>query len=142
MKIIIISGYFNPVHSGHMDYIKSAKKLGDYLIVIVNNDKQVKLKDSVPFMKENERIKIIKAIEYVDEVVLSIDEDNTVCKTLEMIKSFYKTVFANGGDRRNEEIPEKKICDKLGIKIVDGVGGEKIQSSSSLIKKSKEKKDV
>ena len=82
MKIVVISGYFNPIHSGHIDYIQSAKKLGDKLIVIVNNDKQVSLKGSVPFQDEEERKKIVSNIKGVDHAVISIDEDATVCESI------------------------------------------------------------
>ena len=137
MKIIIISGYFNPVHSGHMDYIKSAKKLGDYLIVIVNNDIQRKLKGSQPFMNEQERMEIVKALKCVDEVVLSKDKDRTVCYTLEVIKSVYWTdelIFANGGDRDSRaSIPEDQICDQIGCEMVFGVGRDKVWSSSDFL---------
>jgi cytidyltransferase-like protein len=128
---VAISGHFNPLHVGHIRYIKEAKKLGDKLVVIVNSDYQVALKRSWPFMEEQERVSIIKAIKYVDEVVLSIDKDRTVCKTLKKIKP---DIYAVGGDHyKRENIPESK----LGIKVVYGVGGVKVQSSSSLIKKCK-----
>lgn len=121
---VCTSGYFNPVHIGHIRLMEEAKKLGDYLIVIVNNDEQVKLKGSKPFMKELERCAIIKALRCVDEVVLSIDADRTIIKTLTMIKP---DIFAKGGDSTPDNVPEKDIC-----KIVYGVGGGKIQSSSWL----------
>ncbi len=135
-KIIITSGYFNPLHIGHINLIREAKNLGDFLIVIVNNDKQVKIKGSVPFMLEQERIEIVKALRYADDVILSIDEDNSVIKSLELVASRNPNkdlVFAKGGDRNVGNIPEKEVCQRLGIDIVSGVGGDKIQSSSSLI---------
>lgn len=135
-KIVITSGYFNPIHCGHINLIREAKNLGDFLIVIVNNDKQVKIKGSVPFMLEQERIKVVRALRYADEVILSIDEDKSVARSLELISSRHsnkKLVFAKGGDRNIGNIPEKEICLKLGIDIVSGVGGDKIQSSSSLL---------
>ena len=141
MKRVIISGYFNPLHIGHLAYLKEAKKLGDYLIVIVNNDIQRKLKGSQPFMNEQERMEIVKALKCVDEVVLSKDKDRTVCYTLEVIKSVYWTdelIFANGGDRGKDNIPEAKVCKRHNVKTIFGVGGEnKIQSSSILLKKKK-----
>jgi len=135
-KVIITSGYFNPLHIGHINLFKGAKNLGDYLIVIVNNDKQVKLKRSEPFLKEQERVEIIKALKYVDEVFLSIDLDESVSKTLFAIAEFRKEelFFANGGDRRADNIPEREICKKLNIKTIDGVGGPKVQSSSWILK--------
>lgn len=128
MKTVAISGYFDPIHVGHLEYIKEAKKLGDKLIVIVNNNHQCVLKKGKPFMDEKDRVIITSSIKYVDEVFLSIDEDKTVCKSLEEIKP---DIFANGGDRKNFEIPESIICKKYDIKIIDGLG-EKIRSSSDL----------
>ena len=128
MKKVAISGYFDPIHVGHLEYIELSKKLGDYLIVIVNNNHQCMLKKGKPFMDEKDRIKIVEAIEWVDEVFLSIDMDKTVCKSLEAIKP---NIFTNGGDRTNEEIPESMVCKKYGIDILDGLG-KKIRSSSDL----------
>ena len=128
MKKVAISGYFDPIHVGHLEYIIEAKKLGDKLIVIVNNNHQCVLKKGKPFMDENDRVTIVSSIKYVDEVFLSIDKDKTVCKSLEKIKP---TIFANGGDRKNYEIPESVICNKYNIEIIDGLG-EKIRSSSDL----------
>jgi cytidyltransferase-like protein len=130
MIIVAASGYFDPLHVGHIEYLKKAKELGNYLIVILNNDEQAKLKKSKPFMPLGERKIILESIKYVDEVFISIDKDSTVCKSLSKIKP---DIFAKGGDRFKEEIPEAKICEELKISIIDGLG-EKIQSSSSLIK--------
>ena len=127
-KIVAISGFFNPIHKGHIEYIKLAKQLGDKLIVILNTDEQAILKKGRSFMCLEERKIILESIKWVDEVIVSIDTDMTVCKTLELIKS---DIFANGGDRYNKEIPEADICKKLGIEIIDGLG-KKIQSSSKL----------
>ena len=128
MRTVAISGYFDPIHVGHLEYIIEAKKLGDKLIVIVNNNHQCVLKKGKPFMDENDRVTIVSSIKYVDEVFLSIDKDKTVCKSLENIKP---DIFANGGDRKNYEIPESVICNKYNIEIIDGLG-EKIRSSSDL----------
>ncbi len=139
LVIVAVSGYFNPLHVGHLDMIKMAKKLGDKLVVIINNDVQVKLKGSVPFMKQADRIKIVKALRDVDEVFLSIDQDKTVCKSLAKIKP---AIFANGGDRKNiNDVPEFVICQKLHIDMVDGLG-KKIRASSELIKKAAEAKII
>ena len=127
---VVVSGYFDPMHRGHIEYIKLAKELGDYLIVILNNDKQAELKKGKAFMPLEDRKAVLEAIEFVDEVFVSVDEDMSVCKSLGIIKP---DIFANGGDRKNEEVPETKICNQLGIKIIDGIG-EKIQSSSDIIK--------
>ncbi len=118
---------------GHLECLELAKKLGDKLVVIVNNDEQAILKKGKAFMPLNERVEIIKALRCVDEVVISIDKDRTVCKTLEMLKPH---IFAKGGDRNAGEIPESIVCKTHNIKIVDGLGA-KIQSSSDLIAKYK-----
>ena len=106
MKKVCISGYFDPLHVGHIEYINKAKKLGDYLVVIVNNNLQCKLKKGKFFMDENDRVEIVKNLKSVDEVFLSIDSDKTVSKSLEKLKP---SIFANGGDRKNYEIPESKV---------------------------------
>ena len=128
MKKVAISGYFDPIHVGHLEYISLSKKLGDYLIVIINNNHQCTLKKGKHFMDENDRVKILEAIEGVDEVFISIDQDRTVCKSLEKIRP---DIFTNGGDRHNKEIPEAVVCKKYGIELLDGLG-KKIRSSSDL----------
>lgn len=128
MKKVAISGYFDPIHIGHLEYIKKAKALGDYLIVIVNNDKQAVLKKGKSFMCEDDRLEIVSEIKDVDEAIMSIDDDKTVCKTLDLLKP---DIFANGGDRSNTEIPEYKICKENGTQVIDGLG-DKIRSSSDL----------
>ena len=128
MKKVAISGYFDPIHVGHLEYISLSKKLGDYLIVIINNNRQCTLKKGKHFMDENDRAKILEAIEGVDEVFISIDQDRTVCKSLEKIRP---DIFTNGGDRHNKEIPEAVVCKKYGIELLDGLG-KKIRSSSDL----------
>ena len=137
-KAIIVSGYFNPLHKGHIEYFNAAKALGDYLIVIVNNDKQRALKGSKEFQSEDERVFIVSNIKSVDQVFLSIDEDRTVCSTIiQLHKQFHQEFqlsFANGGDQNNNSIPEATICEKFGIALLDGLG-DKIQSSSWLLNK-------
>ena len=128
MKKVAISGYFDPIHVGHLEYISLSKKLGDYLIVIINNNHQCTLKKGKHFMDENDRAKTLEAIEGVDEVFISIDQDRTVCKSLEKIRP---DIFTNGGDRHNKEIPEAIVCKKYGIELLDGLG-KKIRSSSDL----------
>ena len=131
-RIVCVSGYFDPIHVGHIEYFKKSKEIGDKLMVIVNNDEQAKLKKGKAFMPESERIAIISELKCVDFVVKSIDTDRTVCKTLETV--FPKpTYFCNGGDQNNNTIPEGDICFKRGIELRDGFG-DKIQSSSWLIK--------
>ena len=125
---VAVSGYFDPIHVGHLEYLRMAKELGDSLVVIVNNNHQCKLKKGKHFMDENDRVEIVKALRFVDEVFLSVDNDRTVCKSLEEIKP---DVFANGGDRATSEVPETPVCKKFNIKMVDGLG-DKIRSSSFL----------
>lgn len=135
---IIVSGYFNPLHKGHLDYFEQAKKLGNELWVIVNNDQQRELKGSKQFQDEDERLRIIRALKIVDFAYLSIDTDRTVQKTLEFLHfqhyKDYTLKFANGGDQTNESIPEANMCKMMGIELIDGLG-EKVQSSSWLLSK-------
>ena len=137
-KAIIVSGYFNPIHKGHLEYFQNAKKLADILFVIVNNDHQRALKQSKEFQLEDERMLIVSSLKPVDKAVLSIDTDRTVCATIASIaKEYgqeYDLAFANGGDQNNQTIPERPICEKMGIALLDGLG-DKIQSSSWLLKK-------
>ncbi|MDC1522567.1 adenylyltransferase/cytidyltransferase family protein [Flavobacteriaceae bacterium] len=137
-KGMIVSGYFNPIHKGHIEYLNNAKALSDELFVIVNNDHQRALKGSAEFQEEQERVCIVSNIKSVDHCILSVDQDRTVCKTIEKIAldfgNEFDLSFANGGDQTNSSIPEKPICDQLGISLVDGLG-DKIQSSSWLLKK-------
>jgi cytidyltransferase-like protein len=137
MSIVCVSGYFDPIHIGHIEYFKLSKKCADKLMVIVNNDDQAMLKKGTHFMPADERIKIIQELKCVDYVVKSIDTDRTVCKTLEILNPT-PTYFCNGGDQNNNSIPEVEICNKLGIILLDGFGN-KIQSSSWLINKVKNK---
>jgi D-beta-D-heptose 7-phosphate kinase/D-beta-D-heptose 1-phosphate adenosyltransferase len=135
-KAIIVSGYFNPLHKGHLDLFKKAKSLGDKLWVIVNSDFQRVLKGSKPFMDENERLIIIQSIKYVDYALISNDRDKTQCYTLQqfhnMFSDKYDLAFANGGDQNNDTISEREVCERLGIELLDGLG-DKIQSSSWLL---------
>ena len=137
-KAIIVSGYFNPIHKGHLEYFKNAKQHADFLFVIVNSDLQRKLKGSKPFQDEKERMIIVNSIKGVDKAILSIDKDRTVCETIKKIAQEYgqeySLAFANGGDQNNDTIPEKPICEQLGVELIDGLG-DKIQSSSWLLNK-------
>ena len=135
-KAIIVSGYFNPFHKGHLELFEKAKEAGDELWVIVNSDLQRELKGSKEFMDENERLLIISAIGIVDKALISIDKDKTQCVTLADIankySSDYELYFANGGDQNNNSISEVLICKEKGIGLIDGLG-DKIQSSSWLL---------
>ena len=128
MKVVATSGYFDPLHVGHLECLGIAAELGDKLIVIVNSDLQAKLKKGKSFMNQYDRMKIIASLKCVDEVFLSIDKDKSQCETLKYLKP---NIFAKGGDRTSKEIPEAKICKELSIKIIDGLG-KKIRSSSEL----------
>ena len=118
--IVIASGYFNPAHTGHLDYLENAKDLGDLLFVIVNNDRQVELKGSQCFTGEDQRTRIIQALECVDQALVSVDFDRS-----------------NGGDQKSG-VPEEEFCMRAGIQMVYGVGGEKTESSSNLLQKVKQ----
>jgi|TARA_B100000287_G_C20601574_1_gene768303 cytidyltransferase-like protein len=126
VKTVAVSGYFDPLHIGHIEYLELASQIGDRLVVIVNNDHQAQLKKGKSFMSEQDRLKIVSSLRCVDEVFLSIDKDSSVCESLRHVKP---NIFAKGGDRFSEEIPEAKVCADVGIAIVDSLG-EKIRSSS------------
>mgnify|MGYP006077747725 FL=1 len=136
-KAIIVSGYFNPLHKGHLELFEKAKEQAEKLWVIVNSDKQRELKGSDYFMDEDERLQIVKAIRYVDYALISQDTDKTQCETLkqfsQMFGEMYDLAFANGGDQNNDTIPEVGVCKENGIELLDGLG-VKIQSSSWLLK--------
>ena len=137
-KAVIVSGYFNPLHKGHLELFRKAKENADKLWVIVNSDLQRELKGSKEFMDELERLEIIQSIRYVDYALISMDRDKTQCKTLEtfseMFGEQYHLIFANGGDQNNDTIPEREVCERVGIELVDGLG-DKVQSSSWLLGK-------
>ena len=137
-KAFIVSGYFNPIHKGHLEYFNNAKALADKLFVIVNNDFQRELKGSKEFQDENERMIIVSNIKAVDKAILSIDTDRTVRETIKMIAEQFggefELGFANGGDQNNDTIPERSVCEEMNVALIDGLG-DKIQSSSWLLKK-------
>jgi cytidyltransferase-like protein len=137
----IVSGYFNPIHRGHIEYINAAKLRGDFLIVIVNSDKQVKLKGSVPFMDEEHRLFIVNNLKSVDLAFIAQDEDKTVAASLRTIRENFpndELSFFNGGDRNmiNSESAEVKVCKECKIKYVI-LEQPKVASSSDLIAKCK-----
>ena len=137
-KAIIVSGYFNPLHKGHLELFQEAKERSDMLMVIVNSDLQRELKGSKEFMLEDERFQIISSIKYVDFAMISIDKDQTQIESIKDIYRIYNKThhlaFANGGDQNNNTIPEAGIFKKLGVYLIDGLG-DKIQSSSWLLNK-------
>ena len=136
-KAVIVSGYFNPLHKGHLELFRKAKVGADKLWVIVNSDLQRELKGSKEFMDELERKEIVESIRYVDYALISQDKDSTQCQTLELFSQMfgeqYDLYFANGGDQNNDTIPEREVCERVGIGLIDGLG-DKIQSSSWLLK--------
>ena len=140
-KAIIVSGYFNPLHKGHLELFEKAKAEGDELWVIINNDLQRELKGSKAFMDENERFLIVSAIKFVDKAIISIDKNKTQNETLSFLADHYNQkfdiYFANGGDQDNKSIPEKLICKQKGIILIDGLG-DKIQSSSWILNQNNE----
>jgi cytidyltransferase-like protein len=140
MKLVITSGYFNPIHRGHVSYLEEAKKLGDKLFVIVNNDIQVKIKGAKEFLDENERELIVKALRVVDFTRISSSHDKTVGPDLVDIRKKFpkdKLLFAKGGDRVLGNLPQSEIdaCNNGNIEMVFNVGEAKVQSSSSILGK-------
>jgi len=132
-RTVAVSGGFDPLHIGHVRMMEAARALGTRLVVIVNDDAFLMRKKGYVFMKEDERLEMVKSLRCVDEALLAIDKDQTVRETLRAIRP---DVFANGGDRREkEDIPEAEVCAELGIELVFNVGGGKVQSSSSLVRK-------
>ncbi len=133
-RVVAVSGGFDPLHIGHVRMFEEAKKQGDYLVVIVNGDDFLLKKKGFIFMSQKERSELIEKYSFVDEVYLlnpKDKDDMTVCEALENIKP---QVFANGGDRFSDNIPEAVLCKKLGIETVFNIGGGKIQSSSDMLK--------
>ena len=138
-KIVAVSGGFDPIHIGHVRMFIEAKALGDELVVILNNDNWLRLKKGYAFMPEEERKEIIEGLRAVDRVLLTShgaeDTDMSVCRELELLKP---DIFANGGDRKEDNVPEYEVCERLGIAMAFGVGhGGKVQSSSWLINKAR-----
>lgn len=138
MKTVCVSGGFDPVHVGHLRMFKKAKELGDKLIVILNNDNWLRAKKGYVFMSEKDRKEILESFRCVDEVILSYHEscpkDMSVCAELEVIGP---DIFANGGDRKHDNIPEYELCKDFNIELAFNVGGEKICSSSELVERTK-----
>ena len=138
MTTVAVSGGFDPVHIGHIKLFEEARRLGDRLVVILNNDNWLLEKKGFIFMTGNERAAILKALRHVDEVVLTKHLRHTGdMSVVEELKQLKPDIFANGGDRKAENIPEYEFCQKSGIKMIFNVGGEKTQSSSELVRKVK-----
>jgi cytidyltransferase-like protein len=142
MTTVAVSGGFDPLHIGHIELLERAKALGDRLVVILNNDNWLMGKKGFVFMPERERAGVIKAIRYVDGVIITNHPTNptdmSVCTELEQLKP---DIFANGGDRKTDNVPEYGLCDRLGIKMAFNLG-DKIQSSSDLVKRVREHKKL
>ena len=136
-KLVAISGGFDPVHVGHVRMIAEAARMGD-VIIIANSDAWLMRKKGYVFMNYDERQEILYNFKGVVDVVQASDDDGSVCKTLEKIKP---DIFANGGDRKSDNVPEVALCNKLNIELVWNVGGNKIQSSSELVANMKDKKE-
>jgi len=139
--VVAVSGGFDPVHAGHIQLFEEAKQLGDKLVVILNNDNWLKKKKGFVFITAKERKKIVESIKWVDRVVVSRHgpnpKDMSINKELKKIRP---NIFANGGDRTRNNIPEVAVCNKINCKMVFNVGRDgKVQSSSWLLKKFLEK---
>ena len=137
MKIVIVSGFFNPLHGGHLDMIEAARELGDKLVVIVNNDEQQLVKKEQIILDAANRLRVLRALRSVDEVMLAIDKDMTVSESLAHIAKQYpgdSLLFANGGDRSSTRVvPETATCEEHGIEMRFGVGGDEKADSSTRI---------
>ena len=135
MKIVLVTGGFDPLHSGHLAYFKAAKQLGDKLIVGLNSDEWLTRKKGQPFMPIYERDKIVSSLSMVDKVVHYPDADGSSKNAITGVRAMYPDatiIFANGGDRTKENIPEMEVDDN-NIEFVFGVGGENKMNSSSWI---------
>lgn len=135
MKTVAVSGGFDPVHVGHVRMFEEARKLGDRLVVILNNDHWLKKKKGYAFMPESERAELLKYFRCVDDVVITKHAENptdmSVCDALRELKP---DIFANGGDRKLDNVPEVAVCQEIGCEMVFNVGrGGKVQSSSDLV---------
>jgi len=135
-KVVAVSGGFDPVHVGHVRMIAEAAKLGD-VVVIANSDTWLKRKKGYVFMTWEERQEILYNFKGVVDVYEAVDDDDSVCRTLEKLKP---DIFANGGDRKDDNVPEVALCNRLGIELRWNIGGGKVQSSSELVAKANKDK--
>ncbi|MEM7339884.1 MAG: adenylyltransferase/cytidyltransferase family protein [Actinomycetota bacterium] len=132
----IVSGFFSPLHEGHLDMIEAAAALADTLVVIVNNNEQQLLKKGQIIMDEQVRLRIVSALRVVDDAFIAVDDDRTVCASLALVAQKYPDhhlIFANGGDRVPGFVPEEPVCEEYGIEMVFGVGGTEKADSSTRI---------
>ena len=141
MRIAITSGYFDPIHLGHIELLELSRAQGDALWVIVNNDVQAALKKGKAFIPQSTRLGVVKALRVVDRAVLAVDADGSVCATLDLLLAEAKAAgheafFCKGGDRNAGNIPEMEVLNRHGSRLVDGLGA-KIDSSSSIIARAK-----
>ena len=152
-SIIVLSGGFDPVHKGHLRMFREASNLGHQVIVGLNSDDWLSRKKDKPFMKFEERKEILEGFKYVNQVLAFDDSDDTASSLIKQVRTIYSgkgfnydyldsnptgetdynLYFANGGDRTSDNVPEMKVCDELGVEMIWGIGGGKIQSSSWLI---------
>ena len=137
-SVIIMSGGFDPVHKGHLRMFREASWLGHQVIVGLNSDDWLTRKKGKPFMDFKERKEILEGFKYINQVLAFDDKDETANDIIKQICSLYRNFdvniyFANGGDRTSDNVPEMKVCDELGVEMIWGIGGGKIQSSSWLI---------
>jgi cytidyltransferase-like protein len=131
-RIVVASGHFTVLHEGHINYLEAARSLGDCLVVVINSDLQVVLKQTIPCLNQWERLRLVRALRCVDWATIAIDKDRSVCETL---RSLWPRphVFANGGDVTVENCREEEVCRSLNIETVYGVGGGKVRSSSEIL---------
>ncbi|HAI44366.1 MAG TPA: hypothetical protein DCM40_42825 [Maribacter sp.] len=137
-KQVVVSGGFDPIHVGHLRMFKDAARHGD-LTVVINSDEWLLRKKGYIFMPWDERAELISSFTCVSDVLQAKDDDNTVCESLREIAP---DIFANGGDRGENNTPESRLCEELGIQTIYNVGGEKVRSSSTLVSKAKRSKKI
>ena len=133
---VIVSGYFSPLHCGHLDMIEDAASKADHLIVIVNNNAQQIAKKGKLIIDEQDRLRIVKALRLVDDAIIAVDDDRTVSASLAHLAQRYpdyQLIFANGGDRKPDFVPETEVCEQHGIEMIFGTGGDNKRDSSSRI---------
>jgi cytidyltransferase-like protein len=147
-KVAIVSGYFNPIHIGHLRMIKAAGELAPHLLVIVNNDQQQLLKKGRILMTEDDRLAIVSELRSVDEAMVAVDDDATVVASLRRVRELHphaELLFCNGGDRSHaEDVPsaETHLTEEIGLRMVYGVGGEDKADSSSRINEELSRSDT